>query len=241
MSVDETYEWLLASSGSASHDAFDIHAVASVLALAINEGQSTNTPLTESLGLEGPALAWLIQEMFPNAFSTLENATLGASTVVDQEEQSVRDILAIYATGASWLEQPLAAIVARRCKWPHHLWQDLGLRNRGELSELMQRNFARLSEKNLSNMKWKKFLYRMVCGSEGFRLCASPVCSECDDYADCFDGEEGAARLSYASNPGAKAAQFVIRCLVPAPATSPRSGIAHSLQQGSQEFRPLLF
>ena len=35
----------------------------------------------------------------------------------------------------------------------------------------------------------KKFLHRLVCSSEGFTICASPVCSECNDYDVCF-GEE---------------------------------------------------
>jgi nitrogen fixation protein NifQ len=206
MSAEETYDWLAASSARGSYDAFDIHVVASALAMAIDESRNSETLLTEGLGLERPALARLIAEMFPAALHTLEHKGLCNGLIVDQEEQSVREILEIYATGASGLERLLAAIIARRCKWPHHLWQDLGLRNRGELSELMKRHFAPLSEKNLHNMKWKKFLYRMVCGSEGFRLCTSPVCSECDDFADCFGAEEGDARLAYTPGPGAKAA-----------------------------------
>ena len=98
------------------------------------------------------------------------------------------------------LEGHLAAMIARRCKSPHHLWQDLGLRTRNELSALMQRHFARLAARNRQDMKWKKFLYRMVCGSEGFTLCTAPVCSECSDFADCFGAEDGESRLAWARN-----------------------------------------
>jgi nitrogen fixation protein NifQ len=72
---------------------------------------------------------------------------------------------------------------------PRHLWRDLGLRNRTELSDLMQRHFTMLARWNVNDMKWKKFLHRLVCSSEGFTICASPVCSECNDYDVCF-GEE---------------------------------------------------
>jgi len=40
--------------------------------------------------------------------------------VIDAEEQSVRDILGMFSTGAGRLERYLAAVIARRCKSPHH-------------------------------------------------------------------------------------------------------------------------
>ena len=61
----------------------------------------------------------------------------------------------------------------------------------------MQRHFPRLKARNSGDMKWKKFLYRLVCGSEGFVLCPAPVCSDCDDFASCFGAEEGVAQLSH--------------------------------------------
>ena len=143
--------------------------------------------------------------MFPEHGSLFRHV-LDGDLVIDDEEQSLRDILGMYSSGASSLERPLAAMIARRCKCPHHLWQDLGLRDRGELSRLMKRHFARLAEKNQHDMKWKKFLYRMVCGSEGFTLCTSPVCSECDDFVNCFGAEDGAALLVGADAASEKAA-----------------------------------
>jgi nitrogen fixation protein NifQ len=82
---------------------------------------------------------------------------------------------------------------------PCHLWQDLGLANRAELSQLIARWFPRLSAGNVGNMKWKKFFYRKLCELEGFTLCAAPTCAECSDFHDCFgdeDAESGLARLS---------------------------------------------
>ncbi len=106
----------------------------------------------------------------------------------------------MYSTGAWSLEPYLAAMIARRCKFPHHLWQDLGLRNRGELSRLMQRHFTTLAARNSNDMKWKKFLYRLVCRSEGFSLCVAPVCSDCNEFANCFGAEDGEAILARMRN-----------------------------------------
>jgi len=54
--------------------------------------------------------------------------------------------------------------------------------------------------KNSADMKWKKFFYRMMCTSEGFRLCSAPVCSECDDFDACFGAEDGEALLARLAN-----------------------------------------
>lgn len=199
MTAGEAYAWLIEASSGSSCDAFDIHVFASILALALEE-VSGGRRLSDGTGLAPEALASGADDMFPGAATALRELSRGGSPFVDEEEQSVRDILMMYATGASDLERPLAAMIARRCTWPHHLWQDLGLRDRGELSALMKRHFAPLAAKNRNDMKWKKFLYRMVCGSEGFTLCTSPVCSECDDFANCFGAEDGESLLARTRN-----------------------------------------
>jgi nitrogen fixation protein NifQ len=200
MNAEEAYRWLIAASAPSLCDAFDVHVVAAIFALAMAEADAGDRRLADGIGVDGAALSELIAEMFPGGAPELLEAAEGACVVVDAEEQSLRDILGMFCTGASRLETHLAAMIARRCKWPHHLWQDLGLRDRGELSTLMQRHFARLATRNRQDMKWKKFLYRMVCGSEGFTLCTAPVCSECSDFADCFGAEDGESRLAWARN-----------------------------------------
>jgi nitrogen fixation protein NifQ len=76
------------------------------------------------------------------------------------------------------------------------LWQDLGLRDRGELSQLMKRHFRLLAARNSGDMKWKKFLYRMICRDAGYSLCTAPSCAECTDFENCFGDESGESRLA---------------------------------------------
>lgn len=80
----------------------------------------------------------------------------------------------------------LARIVAEACLGGDHLWQDLGLPSRRELTTLMQRNFPRLAAENTQDMRWKKFLYRRLCEMEGLVACRSPSCEACCDYRECF-------------------------------------------------------
>lgn len=83
----------------------------------------------------------------------------------------------------------VAQIVATACMGDDHLWQDLGLPSRRELSQLIALNFPALALANNRDMKWKKFLYRELCQREGIFVCASPSCEACTDYANCFGPE----------------------------------------------------
>jgi nitrogen fixation protein NifQ len=116
--------------------------------------------------------------------------------VVPDDEAALRDLLWRASSGHSRLEARLAAVLARRAQLPNHLWQDLGLRNRRELSWLMERHFAPLAARNAHDMKWKKFLYRTICRDTDMSLCVAPVCSECDDYDACFGDESGPSLLA---------------------------------------------
>lgn len=71
-----------------------------------------------------------------------------------------------------------------------HLWQDLQLASRAELSALMRRWFPALVERNVGDMKWKKFLYRELCRQEEVLICKAPSCAACSDRALCFGAEE---------------------------------------------------
>ncbi|SFK02124.1 nitrogen fixation protein NifQ [Methylocapsa palsarum] len=192
----EAYDLLMSCSAGSPGDRFEMHIIASGLALALDEKPS-GEDLSEALGLDQPVLRDLIGTMFPGACERISCDASGPGCYrTDEEEQSLRDILLMYSSVDEPLAGVLAAIIARRCKSPHHLWQDLGLRDRTELSLLMQRYFPRLADKNQNDMKWKKFLYRLICGSEGFVFCAAPVCSDCDDFAQCFGSEDGLSRLA---------------------------------------------
>ncbi|MEP9356652.1 nitrogen fixation protein NifQ [Xanthobacter sp. KR7-65] len=196
MTAEEVYDWLIASSTSSAADAFDIHAAASMIAISFAEAEDEGRDRLEAVGLERAALLDLAGSLFPGAVDDLKTQLSERAIEIGPEEQSVRDILGIYSSDAGWLQIRFIAMIARRCQSPHHLWQDLGLRTRQELRQLMEQRFAPLARKNSQDMKWKKFLYRMVCGSERFTLCAAPVCSDCDEFHVCFGAEDGESRLA---------------------------------------------
>ncbi len=92
--------------------------------------------------------------------------------------------------GESESEKWIAEIVSAACMAQDHLWQDLGLWSRKDLSGLLQRNFPALAARNDRDMKWKKFFYKQLCNAEGIYICRSPSCEVCADYQECFGPEE---------------------------------------------------
>ncbi|SFG43480.1 nitrogen fixation protein NifQ [Novosphingobium sp. CF614] len=193
--AESIYAELLGQGGNAHVLPFDVHVVACILALSLFESERDGISLAKATGLDGEELNELCRQVFPRV--SLPEA---GDPSIGKEEQALRDILWMNCAEASVFELLLVRLVARRCQRPNHLWQDLGLANRNELSLLMKRHFPRLALKNSADMKWKKFFYRLMCSSEGFRLCSAPVCAECDDFDACFGTEDGEAMLARIAN-----------------------------------------
>jgi nitrogen fixation protein NifQ len=84
----------------------------------------------------------------------------------------------------------LAAILVAGCLGEDHLWQDLGLWSRQDLSGLITYNFPTIAAANDRDMKWKKFLYKQLCEAEGIYVCRAPSCDVCVDYPRCFGSED---------------------------------------------------
>jgi nitrogen fixation protein NifQ len=201
MGASEIYRELIGSSAPAEGETgFDAHVVASILAIGLADAEALRGPAAAAIGLEGEEIAGLGVSLLPAGRSLLASLRGQSAGVPSDDELCLRDLLRQRSTQGSPFERQLADMVARRCLRPNHLWQDLGLRDRGELSRLMLSHFRPLAERNHRDMKWKKFFYRTICRDEGFLLCTSPVCSECSDFANCFGEESGESLLAHLRN-----------------------------------------
>lgn len=100
------------------------------------------------------------------------------------------DLLVDHGCDAGNETHDIAVFVATACMGDNHLWQDMGLPNRGALSELMQTWFPTLAAKNTGDMKWKKFFYKQLCERADIFICKSPTCGVCVDYDKCFGPED---------------------------------------------------
>jgi nitrogen fixation protein NifQ len=143
------------------------------------------------LGLTPEAFARLLVRHFPHSGPLLElDQAPWPEAVRLEERQDLLDLLLEHLAGKDESETWMAHIVTAACMGGDHLWQDLGLWSRLDLSRLMGDNFPALSAKNIHDMKWKKFLYKQLCQREGVYVCRAPSCEVCADYAKCFGPEE---------------------------------------------------
>lgn len=171
---------------------FDAHVFACLLAVAaMEEGL-----LAERLGIAGDDLTALVERWFPQVRDALSAGCTQGAGVDDDEIEMVRELLLAHRSTLGDDSRWLAAMIARRAMEPNHLWEDLGLRDRSELSRLLARHFAPLGARNINNMRWKRFFYRTLCETDGLVMCTTPVCSSCGDFNICFGDESGISRLA---------------------------------------------
>jgi len=195
MTPQAIYKILCQANATTACNSFDGHVLACIFAAGVDESLAGGS-LADALGICGSSLRRNIERYFPGTLDILEGYGLDKEPVIEDDERSLRELLWRYRSAASPFNSFLTFLVSRRATRPNHLWQDLGLANRGELSRLMLQHFTLLAKRNTEDMKWKKFFYRMICRDEGFRMCTAPSCSECNDFNVCFGDESGESLLA---------------------------------------------
>jgi nitrogen fixation protein NifQ len=183
--------WRPADAAIDDDDDFDTHVFGSLIAVAASEGGFAH----EHVGLSGSEFRRLLDRRFPGTRALFCVRDLDRRSD-DDEVAMVRDLLLQNRSADSDESEWLAAMIARRAIEPNHLWEDLGLRDRTELTRLLNRHFAPLASRNTNNMRWKRFFYRMMCEDDGFVMCSTPVCTACSDFDRCFGEETGEGRLA---------------------------------------------
>lgn len=176
------YERIMShAAGGSNHDA-----LASMLA----SWQAGMGVMPDSFGLPQPEFAALIDFYFPGlSLDSLHQPGRQADHERTDEYYDVLKLLQANRAHSCASENAMAMIVSQACQGQDHLWQDMGLWSRDQLSALMLRNFPVLAQGNTQNMKWKKFIYKQLCKAEGVYTCRAPSCEVCVDYEACFGPE----------------------------------------------------
>lgn len=151
------------------------------------------------VGIKADELVELVRSRFPAARALLptllawheEWRSVARQPLVELDEfDDLLCLLVAHQSSCGRESRWLACAIATAAMADRHLWQDLGLANRGVLNELMQTHFTALKLKNSGDMKWKKFFYRQLCERAEVPICKSPNCAQCCDYLVCFGAED---------------------------------------------------
>lgn len=179
---------------------FDRSILGRVFLHAAVQSNRLGDSIGDHLGLDRERLTGLSQYLgvdnFCKVFTERNNPP-------EDEELMVRALLLRNSSFVGPVGEWLACIIARRSLEGNHLWEDLGLATRSDLSRLLARHFAGIAVKNTRNMRWKKFLYRALCEGEGFSMCPSPTCDSCAEFDVCYSDDSGASALARNKKSGA--------------------------------------
>jgi nitrogen fixation protein NifQ len=141
------------------------------------------------LGLRRDDLAALVKRHFPSALDHAEIPTAMLWSPHWQFLSELRTLLlqhditaAMHAADAHCL----ATIIATACLRPDHLWRDLGLSGRDDVTSILQRHYPGFIARNVKNLRWKKFLAQEVALANGRAVTFAPGCPGCEDFAFCY-------------------------------------------------------
>lgn len=170
----------------------DANANAAWLAQIVASWCAGEGALPDYLGLEPAQFDWLVDNFFPGRGIGSGAAVSGIKADFSrmlEKDDLVKLLQAAGNPDAAGIDAVIGIVVAA-CLGEDHLWQDLGLWSRAELTAMLRYNFPALAAKNSHDMKWKKFLYKQLCEAEGLYVCRAPSCGECVDFEKCFGPEE---------------------------------------------------
>lgn len=87
----------------------------------------------------------------------------------------------------------MAGAIGSACFGRHHLWQDLDVSGRSEVSGLLKRHFPELAAGNTRGLRWKRYFFLRLGERLGIEDLAPPRCDGCDDFEVCFPPPESQA------------------------------------------------
>ncbi len=187
-----THVVLMSCAGDANDPA--TLAIAGVLSAAFERYGHHLLPMP---GLDADATRRLFLHWFPKADVALglDWVALTGADRVEPRLDEIEDLLSLLRDhaavthGTAEASEAVAYALACASLGNNHLWQDLDLPSRLELSALISHWFPGLAARNTQNMKWKRFFYKQLCLREELLICRAPTCGVCPDYAVCFGPE----------------------------------------------------
>lgn len=145
------------------------------------------------LGLSRERLAGLVERHFVVGLRDASMTAATATVAIDDANHAafvaaMRGLLTGFASPDLDRDDMVcvATIVAYACLRPDHLWRDLGLRGRNDVTAMLERFFPALVARNVDGMRWKKFLAHELALATGTTPGPSPGCPGCEDFGFCF-------------------------------------------------------
>ncbi len=95
----------------------------------------------------------------------------GHGDIPKERQNEYRALVDLLLESAAPGDDEAAAVadrISRASMQPGHLWRAMELDDRSELRALFETHFPALAAGNTKDMRWKKYLYKLMCGWPGF-------------------------------------------------------------------------
>jgi nitrogen fixation protein NifQ len=190
-----SYDWLMAL---AKNQEDDLARVFASVIQAVSKGNIK--PPNLGMGLPLNKFIELLDTYFPGSSHEIcgehfQEAYTGHQSPLESEFIDMVGLFLEHRNFDAEYNVWLAYAIASGCMGSDHLYHDMGLPDRRTLSGLLERYFTTLFQKNVNNMKWKKFFYKQLCDRAEVMMCPARNCQSCADYKNCFSPEEAVAAL----------------------------------------------
>lgn len=144
-----------------------------------------------TLGLPQQMLLEVLAACAPELGSMEALADTQYQQLLSQQSPLHSALLSLLLANRSAAENPqhgswLAHVVAVASLGSRHLWQDMGLTSRHEVSLLLQYYLYPLYARNQADIKWKRFLYAELGDQLGLPGLKPPQCGRCREHAACL-------------------------------------------------------
>jgi len=149
-------------------------------------------------GLPPEALRGLLAQLFPGAPAAHDLALAalrepGAAYAEREPDDAqaeftgmLRALLEAWRAPETDTTPWVTGVLAQACLRPDHLWRDLGLSGREDVTALLARHYPGLVARNVRNLRWKQFLAYSAHEHAGLPPAAAPGCPDCEDYGFCY-------------------------------------------------------
>lgn len=176
----------------ASPDQPDARFFATVIGKSLAHGDLART------GLAPAELAGVLASLFPDAQAG-SNTTLAAlrAQLLAYAARGLANprpdftrllrMLLDACSGPAATTPWVTSVLAHACLRPDHLWRDLGLGGREDITALLTRHYPGLVARNTQNLRWKKFLAYAAFEHADLPVAAAPGCADCEDHGRCYD------------------------------------------------------
>ena len=145
---------------------------------------------TWTLGMPQGDLLHMVQHCFPELGELEPGDDSDYERILQSVPQDFNEMVSmLLAEPSDFDEQPerawLARAVVAASFGEQHLWEDLGLFGREDVSTLLAQYFPALAQRNVRGMRWKRFLFHELSLRLNRADTMPPGCAQCEEFERC--------------------------------------------------------